>query len=153
MSLPDHLQAIEEERGRVYGDPQTSHQNIGLAWTGLLQQHYGIKLDHAIPDWMVALMMVQFKVQRSALAFKQDNFDDAKVYLDFSERFQAPKTETIPLNDVDVRDVEVMIQLGNIVNVGPTDWKWMENNRTLWSPKVMRVRGSNPSQEKSSGTT
>lgn len=153
MSLPDHLQAIEAERGRVYGDPKTSHENIGLAWTGLLQQHYGIKLDHPIPDWLVALMMVQFKAQRSARVFKQDNFDDARVYLDFSERFQSPKTETIPVNDANVRDVLVMSINGEDCRVDVENWKWMEENRTRWQPKVMRARESSQSQASSSGIT
>lgn len=88
--MTPELKAIEVERGKVYGDPKTGHTNIGLVWTGLLQQHYGITLSHPIPPEVVALMMVQFKAQRSARAFKKDNFDDLHVYADFAERFQKP---------------------------------------------------------------
>lgn len=84
------------ERGKVYGDPYQSHQNIGLAWTGLIQQHYGIKLDHPLPASLVAQMMVQFKMQRSARVFHADNYIDAHAYTKFAEEFQQKE-----LNPVD----------------------------------------------------
>lgn len=87
----DKLKAIEVERGEIYGPPNTSHTNIGYSWTGLIQQHYGIKLDHPIPNFLVALMMTTLKAQRSCKAFKQDNYDDMKVFADFAERFQQGK--------------------------------------------------------------
>lgn len=89
--MSDVIQETIIERGKVYGDPRESHINIGLAWTALLQQHYGIKLDHAIPPEMVALMMVTFKAQRSARAFKADNFIDLHAYARFAEEFQGGK--------------------------------------------------------------
>ncbi len=90
MSEPTDLKALEAERGKVYGDPKLSHTNIGLSWTGLLQQHYGIALDHPIPPELVALMMTTFKCQRSARVYHADNYDDGRVYLDFAQRFQKP---------------------------------------------------------------
>ena len=86
--MTPELKALEEERGRVYGDPLTSHKNIGLSWTGLIQQHFGITLDHPIPPELVALMMTTFKAQRACRVYKQDNYDDLKVYADFAQRFQ-----------------------------------------------------------------
>lgn len=80
--------AVIKERGIVYGDPRTSHRNIGLAWTGLLQQHYGIQLDHPLPSWLVAQMMVVLKVNRAARVFKADNYLDLKVYAGFAEEWQ-----------------------------------------------------------------
>ena len=80
------------ERGKVYGPPGPSHTNIGLAWTGLLQQHYGITLDHPLPAWLVAGMMVVFKVQRAARVYQGDNFLDARAYLNFMEDGQKPPT-------------------------------------------------------------
>jgi hypothetical protein len=77
-----------KERGQIYGDPKLSHENIGLAWTGLIQQHYGIRLDHPLPSWLVELMMVDFKTQRSARVFHADNFLDAVCYLKFAEEHQ-----------------------------------------------------------------
>lgn len=87
----DNLKAIEEERGKVYGPTRFSHENIGLSWTGLIQQHYGIKLDHPIPDFLVAMMMSHFKGQRSVRVFHQDNYDDKHNYTGFAERFQQGK--------------------------------------------------------------
>lgn len=92
--LTEELKAIEIERGKVYGDPETSHRNIGMAWTGILQQHFGITFDHPIPPYVVALMMVMFKAQRSSRVFKKDNYDDMAVYADFARRFQKPPDKT-----------------------------------------------------------
>lgn len=85
-----HVDAVIEERGKVYGDPKQSHINIGLSWTAMIQQHYGINLDHPIPPEVVALMMVVFKAQRSARVYKEDNFVDMHAYAKFSEQFQQP---------------------------------------------------------------
>ena len=87
----EELKALEEERGKVYGQPLHSHVNIGLSWTGLIQQHYGITLPHVIPPSLVAQMMVGFKNQRSTRVHKSDNYNDAHVYLDFADRFQQGK--------------------------------------------------------------
>lgn len=93
-TLPPHptedtVAATVQERGKVYGDPSLSHHNIGLSWTGLIQQHYGFKLDHPLPDYLVELMMVAFKVHRSARVFHADNYLDALAYLGFAEQDQA----------------------------------------------------------------
>lgn len=94
--MDQKLKTLEKKRGRVYGDPAESHTNIGLTWTGLVQQHYGIQLNHPIPNYLVAQMMVTFKMQRSARVFKADNYDDAHVYCDFARRFQQPKQACNP---------------------------------------------------------
>ena len=76
------------ERGKIYGDPHDSHTNIGLAWTGLIQQKYGITLEYPIPAETVALMMVQFKCQRACRVFHEDNFVDLHAYGNFAEESQ-----------------------------------------------------------------
>lgn len=81
-------EATIAERGKVYGDARLSHENIGLSWTGLIQQHYGIRLDHPLPASLVAQMMVTFKMQRAARVFHADNYLDAGVYMGFAEDFQ-----------------------------------------------------------------
>ena len=88
--MNDKIQDTISERGIVYGDPEFSHHNIGLSWTGLIQQHYGLKLDHPIPASLVAQMMVNFKMQRACRVFKEDNYIDAHAYLHFAETFQNP---------------------------------------------------------------
>lgn len=92
--MTDNLHKLAEERGKVYGDPLQSHTNIGHSWTGLIQQHYGIELNHPIPPELVALMMVTFKAQRSCRAFKPDNYDDLAVYAEFARTFQDPANAT-----------------------------------------------------------
>ena len=89
----DIVAAVIEERGKVYGDPLRSHENIGLAWTGLVQQHYGIQLDHPLPASLVAQMMVVFKMQRSARVFHGDNYVDAEAYTRFAREFQSGSRE------------------------------------------------------------
>lgn len=76
------------ERGKVYGDPHLSHLNIGLAWTGIIQQHYGIELPHPLPASVVELMMVAFKVHRSSRVYHADNYVDLKAYAKFAEESQ-----------------------------------------------------------------
>lgn len=85
-----NVAAIIEERGKIYGDPQQSHANIGLSWTGLIQQHYGITLPHPIPASLVAQMMVSFKMQRACRVFHEDNYIDASAYASFAHDFQKP---------------------------------------------------------------
>jgi hypothetical protein len=76
------------ERGKIYGDPHDSHENIGLSWTGLIQQHYGIKLAHPLPSSLVAQMMVAFKMQRATRVYHADNYVDAQAYARFAEEAQ-----------------------------------------------------------------
>lgn len=87
-SKTDTVSATIAERGKVYGDPMESHTNIGLAWTGLIQQHYGITLAHPLPASLVAQMMASFKIQRSAKCYKDDNYVDLAAYARFAEQFQ-----------------------------------------------------------------
>lgn len=93
-TIPTHiteeaLAAIRAERGKVYGDPELSHANIGLAWTALIQQHYGLKLDHPLPSWLVSQMMVSFKMQRASRVYHEDNYADAGNYARFAQESQA----------------------------------------------------------------
>lgn len=89
--VPGSLDSSTElliQKNAVYGPSRQSHENIGLAWQALLQQHYGIALPHAPPAWLVELMLVAFKVQRSARVFQEDNFTDLRNYANFAERDQ-----------------------------------------------------------------
>ena len=82
-----------QQRGQIYGEPHHSHRNIGLSWTGILQQHYGITLPTAIPPHIVELMMVAFKVQRSTRVYHPDNYVDLAAYARFAEHAQAKPGE------------------------------------------------------------
>jgi hypothetical protein len=90
---PSVIDATIAERGKVYGDPRLSHENIGLSWTGLLQQHYGVRFDHAIPDYLVELMMVAFKVHRATRVYHADNYVDMAAYAKFAEADQKRERE------------------------------------------------------------
>jgi hypothetical protein len=95
--MPDEITPVIDERGKVYGEPHLSHTNIGLCWTAMLQQHYGIRFQHPIPHHIVELMMVQFKCQRSARVFHADNYVDASAYLRFAAHGQEHPME--PFNN------------------------------------------------------
>lgn len=90
----DVVEQTIAERGQVYGDPEGSHANIGLAWTALIQQHYGMLLDHPLPPWLVALMLASMKLQRSTIAYREDNYIDLKAYGKFAEEFQKSEHES-----------------------------------------------------------
>lgn len=87
----ERSEQLIKERGRVYGDALLGHTNIGMAWTAILQQHYGIALPNIIPPEIVALMMASLKIHRATRVFHQDNYDDAFVYLGFANKFQKLK--------------------------------------------------------------
>lgn len=81
--------AVIAERGKVYGDPELSHENIGLNWTGMIQQHYQVRLPYPLPAWLVELMMAGFKIHRSARVFHEDNYVDLEAYgLKFAREHQ-----------------------------------------------------------------
>lgn len=82
------LKKVLRRRQKIYGPPASNHANIGLAWTGLLQQHYGITLPHSIPNWLVELMLVELKVNRSARVYHHDNYIDMVAYAGFARLHQ-----------------------------------------------------------------
>ena len=82
-------QRVREQRGQLYGDPTPQHRDIGIIWTGILQSYYrehDLELPEPIPSHVVCLMMAALKIERAALPFKfsEDDYVDAKNYLDFS---------------------------------------------------------------------
>lgn len=85
-NLSPEEQAIFEERNKQYGDATQSHANIGLAWTGILQNHFDITLPHAIPADVVLLMMATLKALRAARSYMivPDNYTDAKTYFEMA---------------------------------------------------------------------
>jgi hypothetical protein len=78
--------AVRRERGRLYGDHVRGHGNLGLMWTGLLQNHYGIVLPHPIPAHLAEAMMVCNKLNRIAVSPQhEDNYTDAVAYVQMAE--------------------------------------------------------------------
>ena len=87
-----HQKLVDEtisERAKIYGAPIDSHTNIGLAWTGMIQQHYdGLRLPHPITPALAAQMMAVFKLIRSGRTYHADNYIDLAAYAKFAEEFQ-----------------------------------------------------------------
>jgi len=67
-------EAVAADRLAQYPDATKGHTNLGLAWTGLLQNHYGIKLDHPIPAHVVLLMLGANKHNRAVLPTPKVHF-------------------------------------------------------------------------------
>lgn len=80
-------QHIREVRSARYGrDHVAGHRNLGLEWTGILQNHYGIQFEHPIPPHIVELMMVMSKCNRAAVDPNgRDNYVDGRAYLAMAE--------------------------------------------------------------------
>lgn len=94
MSLTEVHPDIQASRQEVYGDPLENHRGIAQAWAGLLQPHAErIAQGKPIPPWVVALLLASLKINRMRRVFKQDNFDDAEVYLSFAKEWQSKGLE------------------------------------------------------------
>lgn len=78
---------IIAERGRIYGDPERCHANLGLAITAILQQHYQIDFPEPIPGYVVALIMCAVKtVRASGTVYHPDNYVDLEAYKRFAQQ-------------------------------------------------------------------
>ena len=91
-----------QERTAQYGPATFGHANLGLYWTGILQNHFGIELDHPIPAHVVLLMMAASKINRAATPTpgQEDDYIDGKNYLQLAE-------EALPSKIINM-DVEVV---------------------------------------------
>lgn len=79
---------LRRQRNALYGDPQRSMENLGLLWTGILQDHFQIRLPHMIPSYITSAMMAAFKLGRSVRPFQKnttEDYTDLRNYLDFSQ--------------------------------------------------------------------
>ena len=78
---------VVAERNALYGDATKGHANLGLCWSGILQNHYGIRLSHPIPASVVLLMLSANKINRAVLptSGKLDDFVDMRNYARLSE--------------------------------------------------------------------
>lgn len=83
------VQAVKNERQKVYGDPRENHAGIAQSWAGILQPwHEEIRRGEPVPPHVVALLMVQLKANRMRRVYHGDNFTDLRAYLDFAEEWQ-----------------------------------------------------------------
>lgn len=97
-TLLEKLKAIQEERTNQYGDADFGHGNLGLIWTGLLQNHFGFTFPSPIPAHVVLEMMAAAKCNRAVLeGYREDDFLDGINYLLLAEQSKAPG---IPFTEV-----------------------------------------------------
>jgi uncharacterized Zn finger protein (UPF0148 family) len=88
-STAARLEAIRREREADYGDKLTNFRTLGCQITGILEQHYNIKLPHPVPPSIAALILVEVKTNRIARPqAKQDSFDDAVNYINIVEELR-----------------------------------------------------------------
>ena len=77
--MPDQIEAklkqIKSIKQEEYGSFSANMKLIGKVWSALL----GLKND--IPGWLVALMYASAKIIRAKNKFKEDNYDDAEIYI------------------------------------------------------------------------
>ena len=100
MELDKEDQKIFDVRQARYGTFIEAHENLGLEWTGIIQNYFRIKLPRPIPSHVVLLMMVASKVNRAAaeeLLPDQDNYIDAKIYAVMAQeaRLEYEKEKTV----------------------------------------------------------
>ena len=81
-TLPPELQKIQDDRESVYGDFTINMTGTSMQMNGLIHQWAGNNPRRNLPGWFAPLFMVAAKLNRIASGnYKQDNFDDAIVYL------------------------------------------------------------------------
>ena len=84
------LKALHHERQSSYGDWRANMHGTSEQMQGLLRQWVSNNPGKPLPPWWCPLMQVVVKLNRIASGnFKQDNFDDLRVYLDFVEQLQS----------------------------------------------------------------
>lgn len=82
MDLSPELQAIHDDRQGVYGNFTVNMTGTSMQLNGLFHQWAGNNPSKPLPPWFAALVIVSVKLNRIASGnYKQDNFDDAIVYL------------------------------------------------------------------------
>ncbi len=75
------VQEVMQRGAGDYGSYEHGHKNLGLEWTGLIQNHYGIDLPHPIPASLVSAMFVASKVNRGVCpGFRPDDWVDSSAY-------------------------------------------------------------------------
>ena len=97
MEMTNSQKEIHEKRMKEYGSDGTNNlRNVGLMWTGILQAEYGIEFDKPIPNHIVACMMSAMKISRVAQGeYKEDNYEDAIVYLHIAQKGQTNGTDEV----------------------------------------------------------
>lgn len=88
-----------EDRRKKYGPAEAAHAAFGKVVTALIEQHYGIELDHAIPAHLAALIQVGSKIVRAAAPTPchEDNYVDGIGYLIIAQEAEQTNEQIIDL--------------------------------------------------------
>lgn len=80
---------IHDDRQSVYGEATANMRGTSRQIDGLLINWNSNNPDAPTPDWFAPLMLCAVKLNRIASGnYHQDNFDDARVYLEICQRMQ-----------------------------------------------------------------
>ena len=98
QSREEREAAVKVDRERQYGNATFGHGNLGEMWTAVIQQHYGIKVDHPLPAHVVELMMALNKVNRAVRGggpLQDDDYDDGRIYFELAHnaRLEAERSK------------------------------------------------------------
>ena len=79
---PEEEDRVRSNRAQKYGPATFAHRNLGLIWTGILQNHFGCSLPHPIPPDVVLLMLGGNKINRAVLesSGRPDDYLDLRIY-------------------------------------------------------------------------
>jgi hypothetical protein len=98
----DRLAEIRIQREKFYGNPAFNMDTTAMMLTGLIENHFQIRLPHTIPGHVWALALVAMKLNRAAFALNEDNYDDAINYLRIAaERQRAQAGGSLPSDGID----------------------------------------------------
>ena len=94
---------VQAERAKQYGDATFGHGNLGLIWTGLIQNHYGVKFDHPIPASLVLVLMAAAKANRAALPapVQPDDYADGRIYFSLAEEARIREDLTVIVKELE----------------------------------------------------
>lgn len=86
MTLTD--EQILKDRETQYGDSNEGLYNLGMKWTALLQNYFGVRLPHLIPADIVCLMLADLKSIRASKQKKcnPDHYADGRNYFTLAEK-------------------------------------------------------------------
>lgn len=96
MQLDKKNKAIFNNRNKKYGPFTPMHRNLGLIWTGIIQNHFNIELPTPLPAYLVLLMLAASKINRAALkkiVDEDDSFVDGRIYMELAKAAKQKESE------------------------------------------------------------
>jgi hypothetical protein len=95
--MDDKHRSIHDNRQSDYGAWKPNMRGTSEQIQGLLTNFHSCNPGRPLPEWWAPLVMVAVKLNRIASGrFKQDSFDDLRIYLEFVETLQREAAEKAP---------------------------------------------------------